>query len=206
MADLENIKQKVILMSGKIMHMWQLTYDAFIEHDEDLIAQALEDENQINALLDEVSNSIINIGKAPISAQDKLNIIIYADMAADFEMIGDYCKDILERVQIKINEHLLFSEDAVAEYKELYNKTKGSLEEVVFSLQRDNPDLIKEVLKKEEHIDVLVDKYRGQHNERLVAGKCTPMGCNLFLNMLDFTAAIYYHTKKIAKSILKIKQ
>jgi phosphate:Na+ symporter len=205
MTELESIKQKVISMADRSMRMWQLAYDAFIEHDEDLIAQALEEENKINALLDEINNSIINIGKTPISVEEKLNIAIYADIAADFEMIGDYCKDILERVQIKINEHLLFSEDAVAEYKELYNKTKASLEEVVFSLQRDNPGLIKEVLKKEEHIDALVDKYRGQHNERLVAGKCTPLGCNLFLNMLDFTAAIYYHTKKIAKSILKIK-
>ncbi len=205
MTDLESIKGKVISMAVSAMHMWQLAYDAFIEHDEDLIAQALEEENQINALLDEISHSIINIGKAPISAEEKLNITIYADIAADFEMIGDYCKDILERIQIKINEHLLFSEDAVAEYKELYNKTKASLEEVVFALERDNLGLIKEVFKKEEHIDELVDKYRGQHNERLVMGKCTPLGCNLFLNMLDFTAAIYYHTKKIAKSILKLK-
>jgi len=205
MAELESIKQKVISMADRSMRMWQLAYDAFIEHDEDLIAQALEEENKINALLDEVNNSIINIGKAAISTEERLNIAIYADMAADFEMIGDYCKDILERVQIKINEHLLFSEDAVEEYKELYNKTKTSLEEVVFALQRDNPGLIKEVLKKEEHIDSMVDKYRNQHNERLVAGKCTPLGCNLFLNMLDFTAAIYYHTKKIAKSILKLK-
>jgi len=205
MIDLKEIKKKAISMSEITMHMWQLTYDAFIEHDEDLIAQALEEENKINAFEDEIVKGIIDIGKSQISPEDKLNIIIYADIAADLELIGDYCKDILERVQIKINEHLLFSEDAVDEYKELYNKTKVSLEEVVFALQRDNPGLIKEVLKKEEHIDELVDKYRGQHNERLVMGKCTPLGCNLFLNMLDFTAAIYYHTKKIAKSVLKLK-
>lgn len=205
MIDLKGIKEKVISMAETAMHMWQLTYDAFIEHDEDLITQALEEENKINALEDEVNKGIIDIGKAPILADDLLNITIYANIAADFELIGDYCKDILERVQIKINEHLLFSEDAVEEYKELYNKTKTSLEEVVFALQRDNPGLIKEVLKKEEHIDSMVDKYRNQHNERLVMGKCTPLGCNLFLNMLDFTAAIYYHTKKIAKSVMRLK-
>jgi phosphate:Na+ symporter len=206
MAGLKEIKETVVSMADKTMRMWQLAYDAFIEHDEDLITQALEEENKINALEDEVNKGIIDLGKSPISADEKFNITLYANIAADFELIGDYCKDILERVQIKINEHLLFSEDAVEEYKELYNRTKISLEEVVFALQRDNPGLIKEVLKKEEHIDSLVDRYRSQHNERLVAGKCTPLGCNLFLNMLDFTAAIYYHTKKIAKSLLKIKE
>jgi phosphate:Na+ symporter len=205
MADVKSVKEKVILMANAAMRMWQLAYDAFIEHDEDLIAQALEEENKINSLEDEVNLAIMDLGKSPISVNDKKDITIYADIAADFELIGDYCKDILERIQIKINERLLFSEDSVEEYKELYNKTKNSLEEVVFALQRDNPGLIKEVLKKDEHIDTLVDKFRDQHNERLVSGKCTPLGCNLFLNMLDFTAAIYYHTKKIAKSLVKIK-
>lgn len=65
--------------------------------------------------------------------------------------------------------------------------------------------MIKEVLRKEEHIDSLVDKYRSNHDQRMLAGECTPMGCNMFLNMLDFTAAVYYHIKKIAKSLLQIK-
>ena len=206
MAELKSIKDKVVLIADKAMHMWQLAYDAFIEHDEDLIAQALEEENKINALDDEINKEIIDLGKSSVSADEKLNITLYANIAADLDLIGDYCKDILERVQIKINEHLLFSTDAVEEYRELYNKTKNSLEEVVFAIQRDNPGLIKEVLKKEEHIDAMVDKYRNLHNERLVSGKCTPLGCNLFLNMLDYTAAVYYHTKKIARNLVKIKE
>lgn len=139
MAELKSIKDKVVLIADKAMHMWQLAYDAFIEHDEDLIAQALEEENKINALDDEINKEIIDLGKSSVSADEKLNITLYANIAADLELIGDYCKDILERVQIKINEHLLFSTDAVEEYRELYNKTKNSLEEVVFAIQRDNP-------------------------------------------------------------------
>ena len=205
MASLHNIKEKVNQMASAALSMWQLTYDAFIEHDIDLIAKALEDENKLNALQDEVSESIVNLAKISFPEEDRLKIMVYADIAADFELIGDYCKDILERIQIKIEEKLLFSEDAVVEYKELYAKTKDALEEVVFVLNKDNPALVKEVLRNEEHIDSLVDKYRRNHNQRLILGKCSPLGCNMFLNMLDFTAAIYYHVKKIAKSLLKIK-
>jgi hypothetical protein len=39
----------------------------------------------------------------------------------------------------------------------------------------------------------------------MIQGVCTPMACNMFLNMLDFTAAVYYHAKKIARNLLKIK-
>jgi len=205
MVDLNSIKEKVNQMAKSAASMWQLTYDAFIEHDVELISKALEEENKLNTLEDEINKSIIDLGRADLAQQEKLRVIVYADIAGDFELIGDYCKDILERIQIKIEEKLLFSEDAVEEYKDLYNKTKGAMEEVVFVLEKDNPALIKEVLRKEEHIDSLVDKYRHNHDQRMLAGACTPMGCNMFLNMLDFTAAVYYHIKKIAKSLLQIK-
>jgi len=205
MADLSLIKDKIKAMSKAALAMWQLTYDAFIKHDIDLISLALEEENKINAGEDGVNSSIVALSRSAFSQEDREQVVIYANIAADFELIGDYCKDILERVQIKIEEKLLFSEEAVNEYKELYNKTKASLEEVVFALEKDNPGLVEEVLRKEEHIDSLVDKYRHEHNQRLVDGKCTPLACNMYLNMLDFTAAVYYHIKKIAKEMLKLK-
>jgi len=205
MAGLNSIKEKVNQMSKSALAMWQLTYDAFIEHDVDLIAKALAEETKLNTLEEEIDKSIIDLARTDFSEQEKTDSIIYADIAADFELIGDYCKDILERIQIKIEEKLLFSEDAVDEYKELYNKTKSALEEVVFVLEKDNLALVKEVLRNEEHIDSLVDKYRHSHGQRMLAGNCTPMSCNMYLNMLDFTAAVYYHIKKIAKAMLKIK-
>lgn len=205
MADLKGIKVKVNQMSRSALSMWQLTYDAFIAHDVDLIAKALEDETKLNSLEEEIDKYIIDLARTDFSTEEKAQAIIYADIAADFELIGDYCKDILERIQIKIEEKLLFSEEAVEEYKELYNKTKAAMEEVVFVLEKDNPALVKEVLRNEEHIDSLVDRYRQNHGNRMLAGECTPMSCNMFLNMLDFTAAVYYHIKKIAKGLLKIK-
>jgi phosphate:Na+ symporter len=205
MADLNSIKEKIKQMSKSASAMWQLTYDAFIEHDVDLITKALVEEGQLNSLEEEINKEIISLSRASITPEERSRVIVYANIAGDFELIGDYCKDILERIQIKIEEKLLFSENAVEEYKDLYNKTKGALDEVVFVLEKDNPALIKEVLRKEEHIDSLVDRYRGNHDQRMLIGECTPMGCNMFLNMLDFTAAVYYHIKKIAKGLLQIK-
>ncbi|MFH0855842.1 MAG: PhoU domain-containing protein [Candidatus Omnitrophota bacterium] len=205
MVELDSIKEKINRMSICASTMWQLTYSAFIEHDVNLITKALEEENKLNALEEEINKEIIGKAGVDFTPKEKSEVMVYANIAGDFELIGDYCKDILERIQIKIEEKLLFSEEAVEEYKDLYNKTKGALEEVVFVLEKDNPSLIKEVLRKEEHIDSLVDQYRHNHNQRMFAGECTPLGCNMFLNMLDFTAAVYYHIKKIAKSLLQIK-
>jgi len=204
MADLNTIKAKVTEMSKLALKMWQTTHLTFIEHDADLIPPILQDENRLNGLEKEITFLLVEWNKVSSNALEKAKIPLYAEIIGDLELIGDYCKDILERIEIKIQEKLLFSEEAVKEYEELYRRTEDALKEVTSALERGSYSAVKEVLRKDEHIDTLVDLYRKRHNQRMIEGLCSPMACNMFLNMLDFTAAVYYHTKKIAKNLLKL--
>jgi phosphate:Na+ symporter len=205
MEGLSSIKEKIASMSMAALDMWQDTFRTFMEHDADLIPGILEKENKLNDLEKEITSELVSLGRASSKKSDKAVIDIYVNVVGDLELIGDYCKDILERIEIKIEEKLLFSEEAVKEYTELYRKTEEALDEITMALKKDKASLVREVLAKEEHIDRLVDVYRKKHNQRMVDGICSPMACNMFLNMLDFTAAVYYHAKKIAKNLLKLK-
>lgn len=206
MSEFQDIKTAVAEMSKKALSMWELAYQAFMEHEEALIARALEEEDKINQAEKDITADIIALARSPAGDKLRSKLSFYTDIVQDLELIGDYCKDILERVQIKIEEKLLFSEDGVREYSELYNQTKQALEEVTFALDKDNPALIKEAFRQQGHIDSLVNEYRRRHNERLLSGLCMPLACNMFLNMLDFNAAVYYHAKKIAANLIKLAE
>jgi len=203
--DLNSIKHRIGEMAKLALGMWQNTYQAFMEHDMDLLASVLKKEHTLNELEKEITEDLVELGRSYISKGERELVSIYADVVGDLELIGDYCKDILERVQIKIEEKLLFSEEAVGEYTDLYKKTEEALRQTTTALEKDDLSLVQVVLKNEEHIDGLVDEYRRRHNQRLIEGLCSPLSCNMFLNMLDFTAAVYYHAKKISRSLLKIK-
>lgn len=205
MQDLNEIRSKIAEMAKLTLSMWQVTFRAFMEHDLELLAAVLEEENKLNAMERGLTQALVDLVRESSDKKEKSQALIYADVVGDLELIGDYCKDILERIQVKIEEKLLFSEEAVAEYVELYKKSEAALAEVVNALAQGAPSLVKEVLKNEEHIDKLVDEYRRRHNQRLIDGLCVPLACNMFLNMLDFTAAVYYHTKKVARNLLKLK-
>ncbi len=205
MSELKQLRQSISLMARTALEMWQLTHQSFMEHDLDLFNTILERENKLNDWEKELTQQLIKIGNDPLfRADERSKIAFYANIIGDLELIGDYCKDMLERIHIKIEEKLLFSEDAVKEYNDLYQRTEDALEEVVTALEKDRPSLLKEALKQEAHIDKLVDQYRANHNQRLLAGVCSPFAGNMFLNMLDFTAAVYYHTKKVARNLKKI--
>ncbi len=205
MKDIKVIKTEIAEMSKSSLKMLELTHRAFMEHDLDLIALALEEEIKINELEKSITTDLVSLSRAYIKKEERTEIAILIDVVEDLELVGDYCKDILERVQIKIEEKLLFSDEAVKEYNQLYVLTADALKEIVNAFLKEDLSLVREVLKNEQHIDDLVDQLRKSHNQRLLNGVCIPMACNMFLNMLDFTAAIYYHAKKIARSLLKIK-
>lgn len=201
MADLSVFQQKLKEMSRVSLEMWQATFECFMKHDAQLMPAILEKEKKLNGLEKEATSALL----APGVKSDKTKTKLWADVVGDFELIGDYCKDILERIQIKIEENLLFSEEAVKDYEQVYRLTENALKEIRAALEKEDLSLVNSVLKNEEHIDGLVDKFRERHNERLIQGVCSPMACNMYLNMLDFTAAVYYHAKKIARNLLKIK-
>lgn len=204
MADLNIIKGKVVDMASLALKMWQTTFETFMEHDLDLLSKVLEDENKLNNYEKEIDADLINLVKVT-NGQTKQSAVIYADVVGDLELIGDYCKDILERVQIKIEEKLLFSDEAVKEYIVLYNIVEGELKKLVDAFSKDEDCVLKELSKGHKGVNQLVDEYRKKHTERMIEGICSPMGCNMYLNILDFTAEVYHHVKNIARNLAKLK-
>ena len=184
--------------------MLEKTYEGFMEHDRDILAEVLKDEERLNGLENKVTQAVVEVSKSgEITPADKVVLVNLANIAGDFEAIGDYCKDMIERIEIKIEEKLLFSEEAVAEYQHLYEAVRTSLGQVVNALKMNDYKFISGLLCEGNHIEELVDKYRQNHAQRLVRGICVPRSCNMFLNLLDFTAAIYNHANKVAKSLKK---
>jgi phosphate:Na+ symporter len=139
------------------------------------------------------------------TAADKEKIMLLTNIVADLEEIGDYVKDMIERIEIKIQEKLLFSEEALDEYKHLYSVVETALSDVEKSLKLNDKNFAKRGLCDKDHVDKLIEKYRNAHAQRLMLGICDPRTGNMFLNLLDFTAQIFHHTETIAKNILELE-
>lgn len=204
MEDLLSIREKINQMAGLTLSMLKNTFDGFMKHESDILSGVLKDEERLNDMERDLTSSLVAISKT--KGADKKNIMLLANIVEDLEEIGDYIKDMIERIEIKIEEKLLFSDDAVDEYKHLYNAVETELTDVEKALKMNDKNFAKRILcGEEDHVDKLVQKYRESHTQRLVEGICLPRACNMFLNLLDFTAQISHHTKTIAKYILEIK-
>ena len=204
MENLATIREKINQMAELALSMLKATFAGFIEHDLDTLSKVLKDEQKLNEMERTLTFSLVELSKTKIAAVDKKKIVSFTNIIADLEEIGDYIKDMIERIEIKIQERLLFSDEALDEYKHLYTVVETALSDAVNSLKNNDKNFAKRILCDEEHVDNLVQKYRDAHTQRLISGICAPRACNMFLNLLDFTAQVFHHTKVIAKNILEL--
>ena len=205
MDNLCSVRERLNQMGHLALSMLRDTFSGFMEHDSDILAVVLKNEQKLNDLEKSVATYFSGISKTDIKTRNKANIMRIAAIALDLELIGDYVKDMVERIEIKIEEKLLFDDAAVDEYKRLYKAVELELSATVKALDNGDKKLVKRVLEHEGYIDRLVKKYRDSHTKRLLSGVCEPRSCNMFLNLLDFTAQISHYTKAIARSLLLIK-
>jgi phosphate:Na+ symporter len=204
MKDLVQVRRDINNMADLSLSMLKNTFDGFMKHDLGVLKGVLKDEDRLNSYEKELTSYLIDLSKVGIVVTDKKRIETLTTIISHIEQIGDYIKDMIERIEIKIEEKLLFSEEALKEYKELYEIAEESLEGVVNSLKQENKDLARKVFEEKVDIDKLLEKLSDAHSKRLIAGVCNPRAGNMYLNLLDFTAQIYNHSKEIAKYLLEI--
>ena len=205
MGNLVKIKENIKEMTELVLSMLKTTFEGFMKHEPDILAGVLKDELRLNDMEKAITLSLIDISKTGVNAVDKKNIVLMTNMVADLEEIGDYIKDMIERIEIKIQEKLFFSDEALDEYKHLYGVIEDALSDIDKSLRMDDNGFSQKVVADKEHVDGLIQKFRNNHAERLMSGECDPRAGNMFLNLLDFTGQIFHHAKSIAKSILELR-
>ncbi|MFC1658160.1 PhoU domain-containing protein [Candidatus Omnitrophota bacterium] len=199
------IKEKIDQMAELALMMLSNTFEGFMNHDLDMLAGVLKEEDKLNDMERSLSFSLVESAKEKSKAVDNRQITLLVEIIADLEEIGDYVKDMIERIEIKIQEKLFFSDDALSEYRHLYSVAHAALSDIIKSLKMNDKDFAKRILGDEAHIDRLLVKYREAHTKRLITGVCDPRAGNMFLNLLDFTAQIFRHTRSVADSILDLK-
>ncbi|MFH1678965.1 MAG: PhoU domain-containing protein [Candidatus Omnitrophota bacterium] len=205
MDNIASIREKINQMAELALSMLNTTFEGFMRHDLDMLTGALEEENKLNDMERSLSFSLVQVSKEKPQAADNRYISLLAEIIADLEEIGDYVKDMVERVEIKIQEKLFFSDEGLSEYRHFYNVVEAALSDVVKSLKMQDRNFSKRILGDQEHVERLLAKYRDAHTKRLISGVCDPRAGNMFLNLLDFTAQIFQHTKSIANNILDLE-
>lgn len=197
--EIKDINDKIILMAGKVYDSLLLIEKGFMENKLEHLSAAMKEERSVNEMEKMLTKAIIEMSKTAEKSEEKKELAVMEQVIETLERMGEEATNIIERIEIKVAERLLFSELGVAQFNETFNAMKSSVDMMRSFLIKESAELRKKVIDNGFHVKELVERYRKEHFERLVQGLCTPMAANMYFDVLDFTGNLARHSSNIVK-------
>lgn len=197
------LRQETIEMLKRVQVMFRTSFDALMKNNIDILKQVLSDERKINETYNNLTTLAIEISKKRLSAKIKKVVIDLVNIISAIERMGDLCISLVERIEYKISERLLFSEAAVQEYKELCDNIDKILSNTIEAINNNDKKLAKETIKNKSQLYVLINRSRANHIDRSAKGICDEWAKIRYLDMLDFIKEIVDHCVETINKLVK---
>lgn len=197
--EMTEIRSKIKIMAGKISDMIMLIEKGFMENRSEPLSEATRMEDDVNELEKALTKRILALSGSSITEKERSELVQLQQIVEMLERMGDEAVNLVERIEIKVAERLLFSDASVVQYNETYRAMKNSVDMMREYLNAKDKSLREKIINNGLYVRDLVERYRKEHTARLLNGGCTPMGANMYFDMLDFTGNLARHSSSIVK-------
>jgi phosphate:Na+ symporter len=196
------ILKEVNRMADLAVENVRLAMDAFFQREQAIIDEVYKKEEIINFLNQEITHYLVMCNGLGLPESDLHVISGLYHVVNDIERIGDHAENLTEYAEYSIENNLTFSDIAIDDLNEMYQKVMEMLDDTVHALKERDHELAELVMKEEEVIDILKDRLRKSHIERLNAQLCSANAGVIFLDIVTNFERIADHATNVAQSVL----
>ncbi len=175
----------------------------FMDDEEKLMDNFYEREEAIDALETAITDYLAKLSRQPMDEIHSNRLNNYFHIINDLERIGDHAENIVELGEYKMEHKLPFSDRAVDELNNMFDRVMQTIDEGIKSLSTGDLATAVKVLRFEDEVDDLENEYRENHIQRLNEGLCYPGSGIVFVDVLSNLERIGDHVSNIAKIVLK---
>ncbi len=199
-ADLREVREKLLVMGGKVEDQIAKSMRALTERDSTLGEQVMEGDLEINRLevdIDDLCRKILALRQP--AASDLRLITTALKIVTDLERIGDEAVNIAERA-IELN-----SAPALAPYIDLPRLAEQAQEQVKMALDafvRADPATAEEVLQKDDQLDDLFVKIFNELLGFMMEDARTIRRATALVSICKYLERIGDHAMNVAEMVI----
>jgi len=173
----------------------------------DFSSEDVDDMIAKESAMDYLENEIVGYLSALISnnsltGKESSRIAGLMHATNDIERIGDYCMNITNSALDMIAKNIKFTNSAKEELEEAFAITKQMVSDSITALRDTDLVLAGKIMAKEHDMDILEEKLRTSHLNRLNCGECNPQTTVIFLEIIHTMERISDHCKNIAEVVI----
>lgn len=191
-------REKFNPVFAQLIDMVGAARDAFNRHSGTSLEQLKnlhgELTQKIKALEEELG---IMVGK--VSGDQRASLIRLQSVLTHLQMMGDNLLELSHPIGRKMQEGILFSDKAVSQANQLFDRLTGILRSILDTLKTDNDFLKSYVLEEGQRLTQDCNDFATEHEARLIEGLCLPQAAPLFLALLDAMRTMGQRAANIAR-------
>ena len=193
--------QEVLKMYDLAIENLKVATHALLTRDLSQKEAFYEKEACVNQMEFDIANFVAAIpGNVSTKAHNR-KVASMIKTVSDIERIGDHSRNIMEAAQRFIDNHLLFSNDALEELKDMYNVTLQANLSAYECFKTRDLTIAEAVITYEKQIDQMEAQLRDNHVDRLQNKVCQLASGIVFLDVISHFERIADHSKSIAVNL-----
>ncbi len=176
--------------------------DSFLGDDLKKVAKVLELETVTDNLQSEITQYIVELSQRNLLPGESRSLPVLIHNVNDLERIGDHAQNLAELTKRKVEDKMIFSDEAVKEINLIWDQVRAMFEEAESALKNNDIDAAKRMLTLEKNINTLENDLKHAHIERLNEGKCQMNSGFIFIEFIDNLEKIADRLTNIAQSVI----
>ena len=194
--------KEVIRMGNVVLKNLDAAINCIYNKNPDEIEKVLKREEKIDNICDGINDYVVKICSKPISNIENETVTSLLHLVDDLERIGDHCENLAGIASEMKNSKTEFSEIATAELKEIVKHSFTSFAESIKAFENFDVEAARNVVREEDIVDELRNKFRLGHIQRLASNECSAEPGIYFLDILTNLERISDHSLNIAQVVL----
>lgn len=176
----------------------RLSINAAMYGDYEDIQKVYENEKKINKYEKSIASYLVKINNLSLNDLQHKTVKNLLYTINDLERVGDHAKNIAEFAETMKNDNLKFSDKVISELERMNEKVLQSLNASLEARKSGNTDLIKDVLKYEDEVDLIEQDIRERYISRLLDEECNIENGVLFMDIIGNLERVSDHAFNIA--------
>ena len=199
---IQQANNAIVYMGNLAKRNFTMSYELFKNFDEKNIEKIKECEDIIDRTEDRLNKYIVSNTDCELNENESRIVTSLLHLLTDFERIGDYAVNIMERAEVMHEREQEFSSEAIMDFDVL----KSALEEIISmsidAVAYNNQITAMKIEPLEETIDQIEFTLKNRHIERLKNGSCAIDRGVHFLDTLSDMERISDHCSNVGVHVL----
>ena len=204
-AALEISKRATIKMGEITSECLLETRNLFNKEQKANIDTVSQLEDIVDNFDSKITDYLLIISKEGLSEKDTDVNSINLQIVKNLERIGDLSMNLAEFYDLVYDANEVFSPAALEDVNNMYEVTMHMLNRAIRIYAEDDFALTHSISEDESYVDLLEQKARQRHFERMRASECTTaVGSSVFIDILGTLERIADHADNIARSAFNV--